>query len=72
MAKEDCIVLRGLIVDLLPAATFKVQIDNGDEIIAYLSGKMRQHSIKISLGDLVDLEVSPYDFSKGRIIYRQS
>ena len=71
MAKEDNIRINGEVIEVLPAATFKVELENGIQILAYLSGKMRQNDIMIYLGDAVEVEMSPYDTSKGRIIYRQ-
>jgi translation initiation factor IF-1 len=71
MSKEDNIRLNGEVVDVLPAATFKVRLENGVDILAYLSGKMRQNDIKIYLGDAVEIEMTPYDMSRGRIVYRQ-
>ena len=70
MAKEEAIQLLGHVTDLLPNAMFKVRIESGTIILAYLGGKLRQHSIDINLGDRVTLEVSPYDLSRGRIVYR--
>jgi len=72
MAKdEDKILVEGTVVEALPATQFKVRLDNGHEVLAYLSGKMRKHYIRILLGDRVRLEMSPYDLSRGRIVYRQ-
>ena len=71
MAKEENIRLNGSVVDVLPAATFKVKLENGVLVQAYLSGKMRQHDIKIYLGDAVEIEMTPYDMTRGRIVYRQ-
>jgi translation initiation factor IF-1 len=72
MAKEeDKILVEGNVVEALPATQFKVRLDNGHEVLAYLSGKMRKHYIRILLGDRVRLEMSPYDLSRGRIVYRQ-
>ena len=69
--KEDVINLMGQVVDVLPGTTFKVKLDDVDrEIICYLSGKMRQFKIKVLLGDKVEIEMSPYDMDKGRIIHR--
>jgi len=69
--KEDVINLMGQVVDVLPGTTFKVKLDDVDrEIICYLSGKMRQFKIKVLLGDKVEVEMSPYDLDKGRIIHR--
>ena len=59
-----------VITETLPNATFKVKLDNGHEILAHISGKMRMHFIKILVGDKVSVEMSPYDLSKGRITYR--
>jgi translation initiation factor IF-1 len=70
MAKEEAIQLLGHVTDLLPNAMFKVRIESGTIILAYLGGKLRQHSIDINLGDRVTLECSPYDLSRGRIVYR--
>ena len=70
MSKEENLKLNGAVVDVLPSATFKVELENGAQILAYLSGKMRQHDIKIYLGDSVQIEMSPYDSTKGRIVYR--
>jgi len=70
MAKEKPIEVDGEIKETLPNAMFKVILDNGHEIIAHVSGKMRMHYIKILPGDKVKLEMSPYDLSKGRITFR--
>jgi translation initiation factor IF-1 len=70
MAKEDTIELSGTIVETLPNATFKVELESGQTIMAYVSGKMRMHFIKILPGDKVQVELSPYDLTKGRITYR--
>tara|TARA_B100000029_G_scaffold512137_1_gene608013 strand:+ start:665 stop:880 length:216 start_codon:yes stop_codon:yes gene_type:complete len=70
MAKEKPIEVDGEIKETLPNAMFKVVLDNGHEIIAHVSGKMRMHYIKILPGDKVKLEMSPYDLSKGRITFR--
>jgi translation initiation factor IF-1 len=71
MAKEDTIRLEGEIVDVLPNTIFKVKLENGLVILAYLAGKMRQHEIRILMGDSVDVEVSAYDVTKGRIVRRK-
>jgi translation initiation factor IF-1 len=72
MAKEDDkIQVEGTVVEALPATQFKVRLDNGHQVLAYLSGKMRKHYIRILLGDRVRLEMSPYDLTRGRIVYRQ-
>ncbi|MDA0986476.1 MAG: translation initiation factor IF-1 [Bacteroidetes bacterium] len=70
MSKQDSIKMDGVILDTLPNASFKVKLDNGHEILAHISGKMRMHYIKILVGDKVTIEMSPYDLSKGRISYR--
>jgi len=70
MPKEDAIEVQGTIVDNLPNANFRVELENGQIINAYVSGKMRMHFIKILPGDKVTVELSPYDLSKGRITYR--
>jgi translation initiation factor IF-1 len=67
---KDFIELRGEVVDLLPAGTFKVILENGHEILAHLSGRMRMNKIRILTGDKVRVEMSPYDLTKGRITYR--
>jgi len=69
--KEDVINVMGEVVDVLPGTTFRVKLDDVDkEIVCYLSGKMRQFKIKVLLGDKVEVEMSPYDLDKGRIIHR--
>ncbi len=70
MAKEQPIVVDGIIKETLPNATFRVELENGHEVLAHVSGKMRMHFIKILPGDKVKLELSPYDLSRGRITYR--
>jgi translation initiation factor IF-1 len=70
MPKEDNIEVNGTIVETLPNAKFKVEIESGHVIMAYISGKMRMHFIKILPGDKVLCEMSPYDLTKGRITYR--
>lgn len=70
MAKEGQIKVDGVIVETLPNATFRVRLDNGHEVLAHISGKMRMNFIKILVGDKVTVELSPYDLSKGRIVYR--
>jgi translation initiation factor IF-1 len=70
MPKEDSIEVEGKIVDTLPNAMFKVELENGQMVLAYVSGKMRMHFIKILPGDRVTVELSPYDLTKGRITYR--
>ena len=68
--KEDTIDMEGTVVEALPATQFRVRLDNGHEILAYLSGKMRKYYIRILLGDRVRVELSPYDLTRGRIVYR--
>lgn len=71
MAKEEGkVTVEGLVVEALPATQFKVRLDNGHEVLAYLSGKMRKYYIRILLGDRVRVEMSPYDLTRGRIVYR--
>ena len=71
MAKEkDVIKVEGQVVEALPGTQFRVELDNGHEVLAYLSGKMRRYYIRILLGDRVTLEMSPYDMDRGRIVYR--
>lgn len=70
MGKEENIEVQGTIVETLPNAMFRVALENGQVILAYVSGKMRMHFIKILPGDKVTVELSPYDLSKGRITYR--
>ncbi len=70
MAKQGPIKVDGVITETLPNASFKVQLENGQEILAHISGKMRMHFIKILVGDRVSIELSPYDLTKGRITYR--
>ena len=70
MGKEEKIELEGTVVEALPGTQFRVELDNGHEVLAYLSGKMRRYYIRILLGDRVRVEVSPYDLTRGRIVYR--
>ncbi len=70
MAKEDVIQTEGRVIEPLPNAMFKVELDNGHVVLAHISGKMRMHFIKILPGDRVSLELSPYDLTRGRITYR--
>jgi len=67
---KDFIEVQGEVVELMPAASFKVALENGHEILAHLSGKMRMHRIRLLPGDKVKLQISPYDLTKGRIVYR--
>jgi translation initiation factor IF-1 len=72
MAKEeDKIQVEGTIIEALPGTQFKVKLENGHEVLAYLSGRMRKYYIRILLGDHVRVEMSPYDLQRGRIVYRQ-
>ena len=70
MAKEDVLELEGTVVETLPNAMFKVELENGHQILAHISGKLRMNFIKILPGDKVTIELSPYDLTKGRIIWR--
>lgn len=70
MAKEEKVEMEGTVIEALPATQFRVELDNGHEVLAYLSGKMRRYYIRILLGDRVRVELSPYDLSRGRITYR--
>ena len=70
MAKESSIKMDGTIVETLPNATFSVELEGGHRVLAHISGKMRMHYIRILPGDKVTVELSPYDLSRGRIVYR--
>ncbi len=71
MAKDEGKILaEGTVIEALPGTQFRVQLDNEHEVLAYLSGKMRKYYIRILLGDRVRVEISPYDLSRGRIVYR--
>ena len=71
MAKDEGkITVEGTIIEALPGTQFRVELDNGHEVLAYLSGKMRKYYIRILLGDRVRVEISPYDLTRGRIVYR--
>ncbi|MBL4903295.1 MAG: translation initiation factor IF-1 [Desulfocapsa sp.] len=70
MAKEEAIEVEGTIIEPLPNAMFRVELDNGHKVLAHISGKMRMHFIKILPGDLVTIELSPYDLTRGRITFR--
>jgi translation initiation factor IF-1 len=71
MAKEeDKIIVEGTVIEALPGTQFKVRLETGHEVLAYLSGKMRKYYIRILLGDSVRVEMSPYDLTRGRIVYR--
>lgn len=71
MAKEDLIEFSGEVLEILPNTTFRVKLDNGHEILAYNSGKMRKNRIRVLVGDRVTVEMTPYDLTKGRITFRQ-
>lgn len=70
MAKSDLIEVQGRVIEALPNAMFRVQLDNGHEVLAHLAGKMRKNYIRVLLGDRVTVELSPYDLGRGRITYR--
>ena len=70
MSKEDAIEVEGKVVEPLPNAMFRVEMDNGHKVLAHVSGKMRMHYIRILPGDKVTMELSPYDLTRGRITYR--
>ncbi len=70
MAKADAIQVEGKVVETLPNAMFRVELDNGHKVLAHISGKMRMHYIRILPGDRVTVELSPYDLTRGRVIYR--
>jgi translation initiation factor IF-1 len=68
--KEEKIEVEGTVVEALPGTQFRVELDSGHEVLAYLSGRMRKYYIRILLGDRVKVELSPYDLTRGRIVYR--
>jgi translation initiation factor IF-1 len=70
MEKEEVIAVEGTVIEPLPNAMFKVELENGHMVLAHISGKMRMHFIRILPGDKVKLELSPYDLTRGRIVYR--
>ena len=70
MGKQDVIEIDGVVEDTLPSAQFKVKLENGHEILAHVSGKIRMHYIRILPGDRVTVEISPYDLTRGRITFR--
>lgn len=70
MTKDDLVQFQGMVVEKLPNAMFRVKLDNDHEIIAHTSGRMRRHRIRIMAGDRVDVEMTPYDLTKGRIFFR--
>jgi translation initiation factor IF-1 len=71
MPKEDSIEVTGKVLETLPNAMFRVELDNGHKVLAHISGKMRMHYIKILPGDKVKIELSPYDLARGRIVFRE-
>ena len=71
MPKEDATEVMGTVLETLPNAMFRVQLENGHKVLAHISGKMRMHYIKILPGDKVKIELSPYDLARGRIIFRE-
>ncbi len=70
MAKEDVIEMQGTITEVLPNTTFRVELENGHEVLAHISGRMRKNYIRITTKDQVKVELTPYDLTKGRITYR--
>ena len=70
MPKEDAIEMNGTVMKVLPATMYIVKLENGHELLAHISGKMRKHFIRITVGDSVTVQISPYDLTKGRITYR--
>lgn len=70
MAKDDLIEMNGVVDEVLPDSRYRVTLENGHQLVAYASGKMRKHRIRILAGDRVSLELSPYDMTKGRITFR--
>ena len=70
MSKEDAIEVEGTVLETLPNAMFRVELDNGHKVLAHISGKMRMHYIRILPGDRVKVELSPYDLTRGRVVYR--
>ena len=70
MSKEDVIEIEGIVVEKLPNAMFKVELENGHQVLAHISGKLRKNFIRILPGDIVTMEMSPYDLTKGRITWR--
>ena len=70
MAKEESIQMEGKVVETLPNTTFRIELDNGHVVLAHISGRMRKHYIRILTGDRVTVELTPYDLTKGRIVFR--
>lgn len=71
MPKEDTMKVDGQVVDVLPNATFKVKLENGVEVLSYVAGRLKQYEIRIVMGDTVEIEISPYDLTRGRIVRRR-
>ena len=71
MAKQDALEVTGTVLETLPNAMFRVELENGHKVLAHISGKMRMHYIKILPGDKVKIELSPYDLARGRIVFRE-
>jgi translation initiation factor IF-1 len=71
MGKEEGLRVDGKIIDILPSAMFRVELETGQTVIGYISGRMRKHDIKVLLGDTVEIEFSPYDLTRGRIVRRR-
>ncbi|MFV9989210.1 MAG: translation initiation factor IF-1 [Coxiella endosymbiont of Dermacentor nuttalli] len=72
MPKEESIEIKGVVIDSLPNTTFRVRLENNHVVIAHISGRMRKHYIRILTGDEVIVELTPYDLSRGRIVYREA
>lgn len=72
MAKEEPIELQGTVTQVLPGTMFRIALPNGHEVLGHISGKMRKNFIRISVGDVVNVQMSPYDLDKARIIFRQA
>ena len=72
MTKEESIEMQGVVVDSLPNTTFRVKLENGHVVTAHISGRMRKHYIRILMGDTVTVELTPYDLTRGRIVYREA
>ena len=70
MGSEEDIEVEGKVVAVLPSTMFRVELDNGHQVLAHISGKLRKHFIKLTVGDTVKMEMSPYDLNRGRIVYR--
>jgi translation initiation factor IF-1 len=71
MAKEELLEFKGLVLELMPNAMFRVRLENGHEIVAHTAGRMRKHRIRVLAGDTVTVEMTPYDLTKGRVVYRE-